>query len=175
MKLSQRQIYEEQISLKEHNAPPAGFNDGDKNIIHKFSQIIKRIFALHKFLVAITLGIIFIWATAGQVFLPTEYRFATFMGERMGDMNAEATRTVLPASIEQTNALANEQSNVQIHTSCVSQINASAISVYNDCLQKIDAILPVCEFRRQQILNQSCESYTAIPALPPTPTKGVSP
>ncbi len=117
-----------------HDSRPPSEKNLNNTSKTNFFILVKRIFALHKFLVAITLGIIFIWATAGQVFLPTEYRFATFMGERMGDMNAEATRTVLPASIEQTNALANEQSNVQIHTSCVSQINASAISVYNDCL-----------------------------------------
>lgn len=152
-----------------HASLPPSENNLDNTSKTNFFILVKNIFAAHKFVVAITLAIIFIWATAGQVFLPIEYRFATFMGERMGDMNAEATRTVLPASIEQTNAIANEQSNVQIHSSCVSQLNSSAISVYNDCLQKPDAILPVCEFRRQQILNQSCESYTAIPVLPSTP------
>lgn len=165
MKSSQRKIYEEQVTSRKHSAPPIGFDGGDNNIIPKVTRIIKMIFAAHKHVVKIALGGIFIWATAGQLFLPIEYRFATFMGERMGDMNAEATRTALTANLEQTNAQANEQSNVQIHSACTSQLNSSAISVYNECLQKPDAILAVCEFRRQQLLNQSCEPYKPAPIL----------
>ena len=137
----------------------------------KILILVKKIFAAHKLLMGVSLVLVFLWTTAGQIILPVQYRFATFMGERMGDMNAEATRTALPASIEQTNAQANEQSNVQIHSSCISQLNSNAIAVYNGCLQKPDAILAICEFKKQQILDQSCEVYTPIPILKPI-TKG---
>lgn len=157
------------VERDSHTVQPPSENFLNNNSKTKFLNLVKRIFAAHKYIVAIGLASIFLWATAGQIILPTEYRFATFMGERMGDMNAEATRTVLPASIEQTNAIANEQSNVQIHTACINQLNSNAIAVYNDCLQKPDAILPVCEFRRQQILDQSCEAYEPVPILPKTP------
>lgn len=152
-----------------HFLQPPPVNELNGKSKTKLFTLAKHISALHKYIVSLFLALIFLWATAGQLILPVEYRFATFMGERMGDMNAEATRTVLPASIEQTNALANEQSNVQIHSACIGQRNSNAIAVYNDCLQKPDAILPVCEFRRQQILDQGCEAYIAIPILPSNP------
>lgn len=148
-----------------HFLQPPPVNDVNGKSKTKLFTLVKNIFALQKFIVSLVLALVFLWTTVGQLVLPVEYRFATFMGERMGDMNAQATRTALSATVEQANALANEQSNIQIHSSCIGQRNSSAMSIYNDCLQKTDAILAVCEFRREQILNQSCDSYTPAPIL----------
>lgn len=126
---------------------------------------VKIIIASHKFLIALFVAIVFLWAFLGQIFLSPEFRFATFMGERIGDTQAQTTRTALSATVEQANAVANQNSNVQVQSDCVTQLNAQAIGIYNACLQEPNSILAMCEFKRKLTLKQSCEQFRPAPLI----------
>ena len=165
----QKAIYKEGGD-KAHNVPPVSKKIDREISKPNFSNLVNRIAAAHKFILPVVMMVVLAWNFLGQAFLKEEYRFATYIGERMGDIENKSISTSQEQEAERAGIVATEQAKVEVEKNCINTRNDNALRAYYDCLA-MDGTEYLCNFRRSEILKQLCDPFVAqqLDKTSPTP------
>lgn len=100
----------------------------------------------------------FVWATLGEVFLPEQYRFSTFIGTRIGLIDAHKIRASLPEETKKAETVTAAQSLVQLRQVCQQNRLQAAQQLYATCI-KADGVITGCNFQRDEVMALPCHHF----------------
>lgn len=158
MKNRQRQIYEDFPNQNRDDTSKIEIEP--KTNRNRIRNFFKKIPTSYKALAAISVGAVVVWNFAGQVLLPHEYRFSTFIGNRIGDVETATSQTSLPQEQIKAARIASEQAVVEAEKSCFIQRSQLALQTYYDCSVN-GGTEYLCAFRREGILSRYCPPLVA--------------
>jgi hypothetical protein len=159
MKDKQRGIYKD-FSHQEHDGASAKIIIEPKKNKSIIQNILKKLLTSYKGLAALSIGIVVVWNFAGQIILQPEYRFSTFLGNRIGDVETAQSKTSLPQEAHKASVIASEQAQVEVEKNCINLRNDNALRAFYDC-QASGGTDYLCNFRRNEILKQVCDPFVA--------------
>ncbi|MGB4058016.1 MAG: hypothetical protein WBK77_08030 [Alphaproteobacteria bacterium] len=159
MKDKQRGIYND-FSHQEHDGASAKIIIEPKKNKSIIKNILKKLLTSYKGLAALSIGIVVVWNFAGQIILQPEYRFSTFLGNRIGDVETAQSKTSLPQEAHKTSVIASEQAQVEVDKNCTIQRNNNALQAVYQCLAD-GGTEYLCDFRRREMLKQACNSFVS--------------
>ncbi|MBI1274438.1 hypothetical protein GC177_00510 [bacterium] len=100
----------------------------------------------------------FVWGTLGEVLLPEQYRFSTFIGTRLGHTDAKKIEASLPAETQKAETITAAQGLVQLRQACQQNRLQAAQQLYASCIQK-DGVITGCNFQRDELMALPCHHF----------------
>lgn len=103
-------------------------------------------------------ALMFVWATLGEVFLAEPYRFSTFIGTRIGEIEAHKITASLPEETQKAETVTAAQGLVQLRQTCQQNRLQAAQQLYAACI-KADGVITGCIFQRDEVMALPCHHF----------------